>query len=139
MIITQHDNAAWVRRNLRLILNDDVLFNRVKIIPLGLQSSKVNAMNEVKRQKPTITQFILVDDSDTETEAGVSANKATVQGDPTRKLYDFEIKTIQATEGSNQYLRDLARLIRLPRISIGDNMMVDLENQDNSETSKLIS
>ncbi len=107
-IISLHDNSAWIRRNLELLLEDEALLSKIEIYALQSDEhakylkNKVNVMINFSSNAGLTPDVILVDDD--ERERNSIAGYMEKLGSSAACQLDF----IHAAVGLNDYLSQLA-------------------------------
>ena len=108
MIITKNDNIAWIRRNLKILLNNDKLAEQIGIYALqndkylNFGGSKILAIQDVQKNNSSITVAILIDDDINE---GENLKQLASINDQTMFK---DILFIHAAEGNQDYLQKIA-------------------------------
>ncbi len=125
-IISNHDNKAWIRRNLKLLLNNDPLAEKIVIIALQSREDmdlggKVGAMKHLQKKDRSINEFTLIDDSQRQNEHIKLHNAKKEQGE------GLKINFIHAEVGHDDYISTLALRVQFNPSQISTSTYEEIE------------
>lgn len=112
-ILTKHDNSAWVKRNVRLLLNDMNLVNQINVYALQASEfdcyfgNKLTALRSINDNNPDIKKITLIDSDINE----INQVSKFMTDERTRPLHHYSFSVIHAEVGSSYYLTMLAKRV----------------------------